>query len=470
MLEQRLSLENVIAEREKLARAEYVRGLINTRQIVINRAYLYNNPVVFKDYLTNAPARDAFKQLLSAGVIVPYLFKETIPHQKPDFTADPRGFPAWEEVCKEVPTRCVRLSWDDDENQEYAREQLARRFHDVGAGAYAREISVYLRALGLPPEGEDAFRRRLAKLARACLNIREKKGRHASREDLYGQFVTADGTPPSEGKYDRSKPFAGAIKQLLDLQYNVNLPDALGGFALTPRDSPPRTALQEWEGLKRENNVSADQLMELLRRTAFSLLQEGLYMASFGELTLDDVAQLRRTDEWAQYILAMERLVKEDLSAFADPEKGAPAVYQSYEKVIRLATDKITAGRADARHTKWQPIVEVVFDVAGTTLSVIWGGLEGVLLWTVAGKISPTIGARAAPLVGRLLIRGFTEHGSQADLATSIDFLRGRLDHAKEQWKDVIGEMETLKNAKRLDTSFQLPQAPTVNQPVQPDA
>ncbi|MGI8477436.1 MAG: hypothetical protein ACR2OO_13855 [Thermomicrobiales bacterium] len=65
------------------------------------------------------------------------------------------------------------------------------------------------------------------------------KDHFVRREFMYSQFVT-DGNP-ALGFYDPRKRFAGEIKQLLDLAYNSYLPDAIGGYALTPHDSLPRS-------------------------------------------------------------------------------------------------------------------------------------------------------------------------------------------------------------------------------------
>ena len=54
---------------------------------------------------------------------------------------------------------------------------------------------------------------------------------------MYKAFVVEDGTDPSDRRYDPAKPFASAIKQLVDLRYNANLADALGSYLLSPEDS-----------------------------------------------------------------------------------------------------------------------------------------------------------------------------------------------------------------------------------------
>ncbi|HKT40537.1 MAG TPA: hypothetical protein VJR48_19350, partial [Ktedonobacterales bacterium] len=80
-----LSSDWVRKERERLVRAEYVRALVNSDQIVVNRAYIYNNHAVIRDYerqpvtVEQSNTRNALKQLLSNHVIVPFLYTENDP-------------------------------------------------------------------------------------------------------------------------------------------------------------------------------------------------------------------------------------------------------------------------------------------------------------------------------------------------------------------------------------------------------
>src|SRR5205807_6096151 len=113
---------------EEITRAEYIRTLINGEQVVINRAYIYNSEVIYRDYLPTKnssdsdevqraqASREAFKTLLQDNVVVPYLFTENSPVQPPKFKT--LSFEEWTRICQEVRVQCVRLSWDDDLNDE----------------------------------------------------------------------------------------------------------------------------------------------------------------------------------------------------------------------------------------------------------------------------------------------------------------------------------------------------------------
>src|SRR5260370_618971 len=98
-----------------------------------------------------------------------------------------------------------------------------------------------------------------------------------------------------------TKPFTGEIKELLDLAYARNLPDALGGYLLTPIDSLPRSALQEAADELRSSDTTAQDITKMLQRKLFEFVQEGRYLPSLDLLSLPDVHQIRGMSEWNDY-------------------------------------------------------------------------------------------------------------------------------------------------------------------------
>jgi hypothetical protein len=93
-------------------RAEYIRSLINGELVVINRAFIYNNDVIYRDYLPaqnrsnsdEVPAarenREAFKRLLQDKVVVPFLLYERSPVEQPMFATI--NFEERKKVCQEA--------------------------------------------------------------------------------------------------------------------------------------------------------------------------------------------------------------------------------------------------------------------------------------------------------------------------------------------------------------------------------
>jgi hypothetical protein len=446
MLRKRRSLADVEDVRSKDIRSEYMRSLVNAKQVVINRAYLYNNPGIFSDFVDPGEDRETFKEFLSSDVLVPCFLFESLPTDEPRYTTHPVGFKAWQRLCTEVNMGCVRLSWDDAQNDAEVGRRLKERFAGFMRAADSLDPAVLARDLDLASGKADAFRARLTVLARTTEDWLSG-GQPVTREALYREFVVADGTDPVEGKYDAGKPFAGELKQLIDLRYHVNLPDAFLRYPLTPIGSLHRTSLQEWRKPPESKEIDADFIIDMLRKAAFSFSQEGLYVESLGALTLSDVKRLRETEQWFTYVDSMERLLL-DPEAFPDPVNGAPAVYRAYEAVAREATNIATGKKVQARVRRWLPIAEVVVEVAGAILSVV---LSDPPTYKVVGAVSPIVGRRAAPPVVRFIIRGVTEARSRARLSSSLDVMRAQFSNAEKEWNELVSAMSRLPGYERID-------------------
>jgi hypothetical protein len=418
-------------------RTELRRALINAEQVVVNRAYLYNNPSVFRHFAGAGRDREAFRDLLGEGAIVPFLFKEGSPVQEDsDFRRDETGFAEWQRLCREgVSMRCLRLSWDAGENTELRREQLARRFHEFAMHAELGNPELYTQDLGIPAERSKDFRLRLRELRDAVNEFRDASDDDdalVSREVLYARFVTEGGN--IDGTYAKDKAFATEIKQLIDLAYNSYLPDALNAFPLTPQDSLPRSALQELERAKRAR-ITPEKLLGLIQQEAFERIAEGLYLRSIQSLTLRQILEIRHQPEWEAYIRSLRSLLDNPLS-FADPISGAVEVYRRYGELAGVMTKLATE---NAERSRWQPVIELIIDVAGAALSMVWDA-QG-LFFTQSGAAVPLVTDRAAPVVARLVVRGLGDRRVQSSLRTDLTFLTGRMADAVAGWNELMGEI-----------------------------
>ncbi|MEO8972834.1 MAG: HEAT repeat domain-containing protein, partial [Ktedonobacteraceae bacterium] len=429
-----------------LVRTEYIRSLVTSEKLIINRVFMYNNAALYRDILPGQPGREAFKGLLDQGVIVPFLFNETSPVDVPAWISKVNeGFSAWSQVCQEVQTHCLRFSWDSEQNQEEAKNQLALRFQEFAANAEYRDPEKFIHDLQLDPGQVRALRNQLGNVADRSRQYFRENDRHVVRTFLYEQFVTTG--PPALRQYDGSKPFAGAIKRLIDLAYNSNLADSLGGHLLTPADSPTRLVLQEWESLMKESKpIDAHQLITMLRRDTFQLLQQTLaqhYLKSMGLLSLGDVQEVRKTDEWLQYIAAQHQLLKEPLrfnELAGDVSSKYIALMQRMTALLKKQNEHV-GGTLTA---PWEPAVEVTVHVGGEKLSVIWH----------AGEVSCNVPAgkdEIAEMVKRVQTRSRGDAlcdirltitdgqraaaGNRADLATSIEVMKGKMSDAQSQFE-----------------------------------
>jgi hypothetical protein len=428
---------NVGRTLRKTVRAEYIHSLINGEQVVLNRAYLYNNPAISQDYAKRKSLEyQAFKALLEEKTIIPYLLTEESPTDKPIFDLQEQAFARWIELCQEIRTSCIRLSWDTKVNKKLQDRHLDRRFHQFVVGAAAGDIDTYMQDLKLDLEAKASLRKMLVQMGQLCLEL-NGQGKLVTRDILYKQFVTASNTP-TERRYD-SSPLAGAIKQLLDLSYNSNLPDALGGYLITPVDSLPRTALQEWQREVQRPTITAKDLLALLQRTVFGLVQPGLNVPSMDILQLSDVRAIRATEEWALYIQSLQALLNHP-EQFADGLAGG--VYQSYAALAQHITSRINqqSGKGSLL-TLWKPAIELVFNIVGGILS--YRLTEQGPQWRLRGKVAELVAGDTAPVVGKFVIRDLAEEHPQQDLSTGIDFLHFQIPDVQEQWKEI--EMQVRK-------------------------
>ncbi len=441
--------ESIERRREKSVRAEYVRALVNGRQTVINRAYIYNNQAVFQDYLRHGQSREAFKSLLSEGVIVPYLYMEKSPVEPAAYDNAPHGFETWQQLCQEVSMKCIRLSWNDVLNSSLTRDQLARRFHNFCQLAASGDMDTYLQDLNLDISAKGSLRKRLIEMARLCLEYVDEE-KLMTRNVIYRAFVTA-GDNPQERMYDVTRLFALEMKQLIDLAYNSYLPDALGGYLLTPVDSLPRTALQEWHQTLNKVDITAEELVSLLQRTAFDLVSQGLYLKSMDLLSLQDVREIRNMDEWGFYIESLEDLLA-DPFLFADG--GAAKVYESYARLAQRMTQLIEKNKQQMENklALWSPIVELIINIAGAVLSIIWTG-DGPF-YQFSGKVSTQLTSVSIPVVGRLVIRNLSNEQEDAELAASVDFLKAKMLYPHQQWATLQQLLRDLPRFREVQRAF----------------
>jgi hypothetical protein len=430
----------------KLVRAEYMRALLNSEQVIINRPYLYNNPAISQDYSKrNSPEYQAFKTLLEDETIIVLLLTEESPTDKPIFDLQEQASARWVQLCQEVRIHCIRLSWDSKENERLISQKLHRRFQQFVVDAAAGDIDIYLQDLGLDQGEKDSLRKRLVQMGQSGLEL-HIQGKQITRNILYKKFVMA-GNNPAERRYDNTKPFAGEIKQLIDLRHNSNLADALSGYLITPADSLPRTALQEWEERKGQlSTITAKELLSYLQRTAFNLAGRTLNVPSMDLLQLPDVRAIRATEEWILYMQNLQTLLNHP-EQFADGL--AAGVYQSYAVLAKRITSQINQqpGKSSLL-TSWSPTVELVFDIAGAVLS--YRLTDQGPQWRLQGKMAELIAHDTAPVVGKFVIRDPAEEHPQQDLSIGIDFLHFQIPDVQEQWKEIEMEVRRLPGFQEI--------------------
>lgn len=466
MLSRGWGLQDVENERSGFVRTEYLRSLINAPRTVINRAFLYNNPSLSQDFGQQDANRAAFCELLNSGIIVPFLFNEEHPAQPPAFST--QEFSAWLQVCKESRPQCVRLSWDHQLNRERISKHLGLRFHTfVGQIMTGMDPRVLLRDLGWSHQRIEAelapFRKTLRGVAELCMDFSERD-KKLTREHLYEKFIIRDDTTVVDGYYDKNKPYASELKQLFDLDYCVNLPDALGGFPLTPTDSLPRAVLQEWKQATQGKVIELEKIAVLLQQAVFDIVQQSFNFRFLSALTLSDILVIRQMDEWLQYKEALSHMLRgtsRDFMAFLSAGTGASTVYQSYVKLVEKIAWYKFGTHEKQKLLPWQPVPELCVSVAGEELRVQWTE-EGTFFQVTSSQL-PADTPHERVLTGQLHVQqGSHTQQHPLALAMNIDCMRGIVKYPVEQWHDFIQRIRDIPGFHEIQAP-KLQQTSTIN-------
>lgn len=458
ILQSRQALKHFTDQRDLFVRREFLRAVLNAENVVANRAFLFNNPSIADFYLKAGGEADAFRQLLEARVILPFLFAEKAPHEQISlqnaFDRDRRAFEKWQEVCRECKPSCVRLSWpnangEDAENHALISSHLARPFHDYGVSAKSGVADLYARHLGIGASHLAAFRERLNAASRWFFNAPEADDGSPifrQRNDFYCEFVVRKDSPVHEGWYDPDKPFSVELKRLIDLKYNTNLADAIGRFALTPVDSLPRLALQEnrISLQSAKGAVDAEALTHLLRAIMADLVQRQLDIPFLDSVQLQDVVAIRGTSAWQEYIDNFGRLLDTTGTwnssglPFAAVNTRLQEVFENYSRLTQILADTVR-GRHEGQVRKGFEITYgIALSVMGQVIALV--SPKGRIVFTaLAELVRPHLPVeRPAQVVCKL----FFKDPSRSDiLELEADMLECRLPHARAEFVKLLDDL-----------------------------
>lgn len=449
MITEGKKLDDVTVEREKNILKEWRRSLVYGEQVVVNRAFMFNNAVVVNDYNTSANRED-FIALLNDGVIVPYLFKEDGPEQKPTFNVDNSLWNAWLGIVKETKMSCVRLDWGDQSSDV---KKLAGVFHE------------YIKSLNEKDKAEtfaehfnindaQAFREQLKKVARFAFDKGDIDVK-VDRDSIYKEFIAEKDSDVALGLYGK-QPFAAEIKQIVDLKYNANLPDALGRYALTPQGSPPRSVLGDLDigsSNKRISQEDIDEIVYQIKRLAYEEIAGGSYIKCLGDLNLSDVRSIRTSDEWISYNVAVNNVLANPL----DLSNGGNDFFQKFASLNRMIT-KTNKGRELAH---WKPTIKFTIFLGTQAICFLMDSSGSLNKFMTVSGAADKISTGATPFVMRLTVDTLTEHDT--DLKMSLDFMRGTLTNGRDTWKEIVGQLKESQLEGRVADALAANQSPPEN-------
>ncbi len=331
----------VAAARERAFRNEFIRSLVYSSQVVIQRAYLKNSDFLYKNYLPEDGGNlRAFASLMRQHAIIPYLYKESSFTDDLEFDVRKEGDAAAQALLDEVgdDVRCVRLAVNADENSR-ATNSMATAF---GSGLTRLNNLGSLERCAMASElfadpGQLEEPGRWQQFEEAIDDLSEyafRKARELRRADkkLARQDVYQDCFAAGEDDHERSRnvvlgrfktpgdadPFLLELKKCVDLIYNVNLPDHLKRYTFTPANMPSRMALQDAPGTGFSHAqigavVSDPEALEWIARSFMARTQSAMDLPLLSDLTVTDVLAIRQLPEWEPFKDAQARILKNPL-------------------------------------------------------------------------------------------------------------------------------------------------------------
>ena len=378
--------KHVQSGRTEATRTELNRALVYAPQTVINRAFLWNNRVLYssyKDIKNNKNNREAFVKLIKDQTIVPYLHDKSSIEDEPDFDLDEDGVRTFKSLLRDVDkVSCVRFAVDDPTNKLMI-QSMTHRFHEYFLGFIARPESLLQQtADGLLP-GKDSIERKekvdllrnelnswKCQLHNVVLSLINKKGT-ATRNDFYQEFICDKNIPNSipQGYFlnKTTSPFIIEKKKLFDLRYNINLADSLRRYVFTPSDMPMRSALAEYvdPGVGKGDEI-IDILSDNIRHTFVEGTQQALNLPFLKDLEIQDVYELRLLPGWGEYIKIQREILENPLDSLQHLDAFTKAL-ETYNK--QVAEWYYKQKRLPVIEQKYQMIVRMAIKVAGVWIA-----------------------------------------------------------------------------------------------------
>ena len=443
-LQKKKPLSELQKDLEKEIRLEYFRSLIYSPQVIINRAYLFNTPPIYKDFVPDSPNRNTFLNFLENKWIIPWLYKETTLEEKPNFSIDPIGWEAVSSIIGEANIPYLRLSWDESENIRKVNRLSKEYTGYIMRMAMVAEPIAY--SLGIKnKETIRSFSKKLIDVGKYCYEIFDKKNRKfITRDDLYKKYICFDGTKTVDGIYDYEKEFVKELKMVFDLKYNVNLPDSLGIQTLTGVDLPDRSALQEINliiATTDSKNYDID-LSSLFSNIILSRLSTEMWVDSINSLSLKNIHDIRETPEFQKFILEMRNLRKEANNAIVNKGNleslnNFALSFIEYQKVIASCSEK-------KRIEEIQPSIEIAVKIGGIILSII----PGSKILSVLGASISGFDAKLSEFSATIIVKGRNNHNVH-DASISCDLFNSSLNEPKNQILKLIDHLK--KNGYSID-------------------
>jgi hypothetical protein len=451
--------------RAQEVQTEFVRSLVYSSQVVINRAFMKNNEYLYRNYQTQS--RDdflAFARLLREKAVVPFLFTESSLVGNSGLALRDEGERAIQGLDREVGEDivCVRMAVDDTANDEIGSE-MARQFaqgltrirHLDPERRNAMASELFREPQRLHETGcWEAFNEALTRLAVYAFQKGgdlADQGGALTRTHVYGEHFVNPSSNDRQvreaitlGRFrkpDRDNPFVLELKKLVDLVYNTNLPDLLGRYTFTPVTLPSRTALQDKPAVGAKHTqlqgvLTNQEALYFIRRTFMDETQRAMNLPLLRDLTMADVVELRRLPEWEKFKDSQKLILTNPLRCL-DYFEHFQNDFDAFQRAMsEWYNRKYERPRTEERYVS---IVSFVLQVAGRVL-VMGLGKEHPLGRVAAGFAPDLIPKKVKGYAAKLMV-GVYDKGQKhldKDRSYSLELMRTSEELTGDEVRELI--------------------------------
>lgn len=361
MTQEKASFDDPVVQgkREKEVRTEFIRSLVYSSQVIIQRAYLINNQFLYKNYSPTPRNRqnlEAFARLIREKAIVPFLFNESSLEDNMNFDTDAEGIIALKTLLEEVgdDLTCIQLAIDHSTNTNKTRTMTRdfssrllelKLFQKEEHRAMASELFTCpdlrfdddtLKKFG---ETLDDF---AAYVDRKAVEL--KRSSEFLRNQVYVDNFIEPGGQVVKGNFkkanNRATPFMFELKKYVDLVYNTNLPDTLNRYTFTPMRLPSRMTLQNsaeqnyrYEDIDRL--ITDPEFLTYLRQTFMAEAQKGMYLPQLNEMSIVDVVRVRALPQWEVFKKAQIKILQNPIQCL-DLIEQFNAAFNDFQSALSI--------------------------------------------------------------------------------------------------------------------------------------
>ena len=455
----------VASARELDFRNEFIRSIVYSSQVVIQRAFLKNSDFLYKNYLpADKKNFDAFAALMRQHAIVPYLWAESSLSEDLAFNLREEGDRALQELLREVgdDVRCVRLAVGEKDNLD-ATKALATAF---GTGLIRLQLldseqrnemaselfadPAVLQADGMWQAFESALDG-LADYAYAKPRELRLENKTFTRQFVYRDLFAAGADDKTRGENvalgrfrpaGPDDPFLLELKKYVDLVYNTNLPDHLRRYTFTPANMPSRMALRDMP----VSSLGHDQIgsvignrdgLEWIRRTFTAAAESAMDLPLLRDLTVSDVLAIRALPEWEAFKTAQAGILVDPLHCL----DNMPAFQQSFDQFQRALSDwYYDTHQREASVKRYSNFVSLALCIGGIV----------VVAGSHLGPIPHDLGAAGVPPAVAKLPNKITSYAAKL-LVGVYDHQRERLDSDRAYTIELMRTNQELSRSDILD-------------------